>query len=226
VSSNPLKLAVSLALVLGLSGCDFWPLYEHLPDPERVRTPLPTVELVESLTSSSEGGQPLGEIEQGQAFLIRGRVDACGFVSDADGPAWPAHPVDTDGDGFAESARAREGWYSGDVDRYQLTAVLAARITAELWWEQAPTGPENAPYRPDVVDGAWSSESDLDLFFQTLPQTTDNAEVLVDTGVSRNHPESLPAGVVLSAGETVVVGVACHHELATDYELRLWVRPL
>jgi len=226
VPSKRFSLALSLVLFLGVSGCDFWPLFEHLPDPESVRSPLPTVEINETSTSSSEGGQPLGEIAQGQAFILRGRAENCGFTPGAQGPSWPAHPVDSDGDGFAESSRARQGWYSGEVDRYQLTAGIAARLTSELWWANAPQGPENAPYRPDAADGVWSTESDLDLFFQTVPEATGNTVVLGDSGVSSRHPEALPAGVVLGVGETVVVGVACHHQLATDYELRLWLRPL
>lgn len=222
-----LRQTLSLALLLTVaSACQSWPLYAHLPDPGTEPTEIRTVSVTEVTTTAEEPYQSLGAVGQARRFVISGVSESCAFDPDAAGPAFPQHPVDADGDGVAESSRARVGWYTGDVDLYLLQAEVALRVTAALRWAEAPGAEGNTPYLPDQASGAWAAESDLDLWVEAPLVPGGTATLVGDEGISRNYPEVLQAGVVLQAGESAVFGVACHHAVPSDYELTLLARPL
>ena len=218
-----LVLAASLG---ALVGCENWPLYSYLPDPEAERPPLPTLEFDEVSANVVGSPQFLGALSGAQRLVVRGRMDSCGYEADASGSLWPEHPIDENGDGIADASRSRSGWYSGEVDAYSVTASASFRLSSELRWTEAPQDGLNSPYQPGDPGGAWASESDLDLLQYRLGSSTQTPPLSGDEGVSRRHPELLPAGLTLSVGQTAAVAVACHHALPSDYELTLVVTPL
>ena len=224
-----LRVPQSLSLVLlltSVSACQTWPLYAHLPDPSTEPTDIETVSVAEAVTTGEQAYQSLGIVEGARRFVISGSAESCGFDPSASGPSFAQHPVDADGNGVAESYRARVGWYTGDIDGYSFEAEVSLRVTAELRWAEAPADGENTPYRPDEPSGPWAAESDLDLWMLALPDPGEVAVLADDEGVSRSHPEVLLAGIVLQAGESAVAGVSCHHAVPSDYELTLVARPL
>lgn len=222
----PLRLSCFVPLFFLLLtgvGCDVWPLYAHLPDPGTERRTVETVAVKEQPASMD---QSLGSLGEARRFVISGRADSCGFDSAGTGPSFPQHPIDDDGDGVAESSRARVGWYSGDVDLFVVDALVGLRITAELRWTEAPAVGTNAPYRPEESDGAWSQESDLDLWMLLSPRADELGSLVGDDGVSRRHPEEASAGIVVPPGESAGIGVACHHGLPSSYELTVLAQTL
>jgi len=218
---------LTLALLLtSVSACQSWPLYAHLPDPSTEPTEIETVSVAEVVTTPEQPYQWLGVVGEARRFVISGSSESCGFDPSGSGPSFAQHPVDADGNGVAESYRARVGWYTGDIDGYSFEAGVTLRVTAELRWAAAPADGENAPYRPDEPSSPWAAESDLDLWMLALPDPGEVALLADDEGVSRSHPEVLFAGIVLQAGESAVAGVSCHHAVPSDYELTLVARPL
>jgi hypothetical protein len=225
----PLRICRVLCFFLlsaGLCACEDWPLYDYLPDPQTERPEIVTIEVSEEPTPAGAAFQSLGRVGTPQRYVVAGAAESCGFDPSAEGPQWPDHPVDADGDGIAESSRSRSGWYIGDLDVYGLLADVPLRLTAELTWSLAPESGVNAPYRPDDPAGPWATESDLDLWMYRLPLANETAALGGDEGVSRAHPETLPAGIVLQAGESGAVGVVCHHGLTSAYQLTLVATPL
>jgi hypothetical protein len=213
-------------LASGLCACENWPLYAHLPDPAIEPPEIVTIDLVEEALPEGAAFQALGSTGIARRYIVRGTAESCGFDPAAAGMQWPEHPVDADGDGVAESTASRSGWYSGDLDVYALLADVPLRLTGELTWDQAPESGVNFPYRPDEPAGPWAAESDLDLWMFTLVPADETEALVSDEGVSRSHPETMPAGIVLQVGESGAVGVACHHGLASAYQLTLVATPL
>ena len=224
MSTPRLILPVFLVLVMLLGACDYWPLYRYLPDPNR---PVPTATelVVEEAAEGSVGEvQTLDLVPGPVEVVINGRVESCGFDETTPGPDWPSHPVDSNGDGIADASRSRSGWYTGDLDLFLVTPPAESRVHAILDWSARPTGESNSPYLPGDAAAAWSGESDLDVWFvrsSALP----GGSIASEEGVSRRVPERAEGGLVVAAGAPLVVGVSCHHELPSDYELRVKVRP-
>lgn len=216
----------ALFLLVGLSACENWPLFAHLPSPEEERPPVVATGVVEDAALSADEVQLFGSVASAARFLISGSAESCGFDPAGEGPEWPAHPVDSDGDGLAEASRSIQGWYSGDVDHFGFSTEVGLRISFELTWENAPAGDGNSPYRPDDETAAWASESDLDLFVYALAEEGFVPTVSHDEAAGRSYPERVPGSLVAPAGSSVVFGIGCHHGLATDYELELTATPL
>jgi len=210
---------VVVAAAVATQGCDNWPLYAHLPDPASERSEVPTTEMTEDGSVPEGTPQSLGSFAQPARFRVAGSADECGFDASGSGPSWPQHPVDSDGDGLSESAREGTGWYSGDVDLFTVTAEADLRLSVRLSWTLAPDGGQNAPYRPDAPEEAWASQSDLDVFVFESSEGGELTAISHDEGVSRNSPEQIAPSLVLRGGGALVVGVACHHAVASEYQL-------
>ena len=226
VVSKASQCALALGLpALLLGGCGGWPLYLHLPDPAQPPVEPVAMAIDEAEETDQDSPQSIEVPSEPVDITISGRVESCGYDDSSVGPTWLGHPFDADGDGEPETTRSRSGWYSGDIDLYWLRLESAARVGGTLLWTDAPETGENAPFLPAEPEAAWSSESDLD-FWVVVVDEAGSGVILSESGVSRRSPEDLQGGVVFDGSSQVLVGVACHHERAADYQLSLAVRPL
>lgn len=208
------------AVGLALTGCDNWPLYSNLPDPD-IEAPVPTESgFAEDPEVPNDQIQQVGTLTAPAILTITGAVDACGYDPEAVEFDWPEHPVDNDGDGQPDGFAALSGWYTGDLDLYGFDADVDGWLDASLEWANAPSGDRNAPWRPSEPDGDWALESDLDFI------VFDDGAISSDGGVSRAYPEATPQVLFIEAGSDRVVGVSCHHEVPTEYTLTLHLRSL
>lgn len=215
-----MRAALLTAVLLTLAGCEGWPLYLNLPPPERPVVEPTVVSFVEDAGLGPGDVQDLGEVAVPAQITITGSVDSCGYDLEAEGPAWPSLPLDTDGDGLEDlTAPRHHGWFTDDVDLFGFDFATGGWIDATLEWDRAPNG-ENAPVDPADPDGAWASESDLDLLVLAW-EGIEAGPVLNDQGVSLAHPEASAQLLRFEAGDSLAVGVACHHGLASSYRLRL-----
>ncbi len=215
-----MKVAWLVVMALLLAGCEGWPLYAHLPDPS-VSLPDPELRtVVEDATLGDDEVQDLGALSTPSIVTITGAADACGFDLDDASFDWPEHPVDLDGDGVEDDVAALQGWYSGDVDLFGVTATDEGWLDVTLSWDLAPPGDLNAPYQPSDEDGAWADEADLDFVIFDSADGVIGA-IRSDAGVTRRHPERSAQLLRLEAGEGAVIAVACHHEQPSDYTLEI-----
>jgi hypothetical protein len=211
---------LALALGLALSGCDNWPLYLHLPDPD-LPIPVPwSMDYAEDPAVPDDQVQDVGDLTPPAIVTITGRVETCGYDLAAEVYEWPQHASDANEDGQPDGFEARSGWYTGDLDLFGFEARGDGWLEASLEWTHAPSGGVNAPWRPAEPEGDWASESDLDFVVFDL------GVIASDAGVSRAHPESTAQVLFIESGTDRVLGVACHHELPTDYVLTLYLRNL
>ncbi len=216
LASAPLALALLLA-----SGCEGWPryLYEGV---EAETTVDERLVAFENEALDSEAIQFVGEVSAGTQILLYGYASSCGYDPDADGPDWPEHPWDEDGDGIPDGTiEFNSGWFTGDVDWFGVTLLDEVTVSGELTWDNRPGGESNAPYQPDDPEGDWTTESDLDLVLFDVQGT---ARILInESAVSNDYPEVLRSPSRLDAGSQLAVAVGCHHQLPTDYAVSLTV---
>ncbi len=211
-------LLLSVTAALALSGCDNWPLYLNLPDPD-VPIPTPTEhDYAEDPEASDDEVQAAGELTAPAILTITGEVDSCGYDAEAEEYTWPEHPVDENGDGQPDGFASLSGWYTGDVDQYGFDAATDGWLEVSLEWDNAPPGDSNAPWQPGDPEGDWATESDLD--FVVL----DGLIIVSDGGVGRDYPETSPQVLYVAEGESRTVIVGCHHEVPTAYTLSLHLR--
>lgn len=206
-------------LVLGSAGCEGWPryLYEGIEADSTVLYRLVTFEN-ESL--DSEEIQHAGEVDARTEILLFGYAASCGYDDDADGPDWPEHPWDEDSDGVPDTTMAfNSGWFTGDVDWFGFTVNEDVVISGQLEWDNRPPGSSNAAYQPEIVDGDWIGESDLDFVIFETEGTT--RTLVNESAVGHDYPEVLQAPQGFDAGARVAVAVGCHHQIPTDYALSL-----
>ncbi len=215
------RFLLPLAMVL-LVGCDGWPLYLNLPNPEPPNPEAERRDLTADPDAASGSVQAIDPLTAPTIVSITGASDFCGF--DATAPAdWPSLPVDLNGDGVAdETAPHHQGWYDGDVDVFGVVAATDGWLHASLQWTGAPDG-ANQPIDLDDPDGPWSEETDLDLVVLDWDEQGTGA-VLDDQGATLAVPEQTGQVIDLRAGEQVAVAVACHHGEGGGYALRLEFR--
>ncbi len=220
-SSTLLLLPTLAVLLCALSGCENWPLYLHLPDPNP--EPIPTENFdVDEDTGVEDGElQDLGEFVSPSQVVIRGSMDSCGFDINDHQYDWPLHPVDSNGDGEADTQASVSGWYSGDVDLYGVTADGEVWLSVTLEWDRAPLGGLNAPYRPASEDTTWEDETDLDFVVFSLDAAGDVVAMISDAGYSRDHPATTPQLLWVEDSERRGIAVGCHHEVPSGYTLTL-----
>jgi hypothetical protein len=210
------------AIALAAAGCQNWPLYLHLPDPEQPTPDPERVEVAEDEALPEGTTQDLGEVAAPAIVTVSGTADSCGFDPEAPWPVWPNHPTDLDGDGEADETRPwYSGWYSGDVDGYVVAAAGDAWLDVSLSWANAPPGDANAPYRPAEPEGAWAAESDLDFVLFSVDADGALDSVLTDAGFSSRYPEHTLQVIPLGPGGRIAAAVGCHHAVGTAYTLRL-----
>jgi hypothetical protein len=213
-------LTVLLLLSPLLASCENWPLYLHLPVDAWIPPTPEDLSMAEDPTRNGENPIDAGTLRLPSHLAATGAIDACGFDAAEDGPAWPDHALDADGDGVSEGTGPRySGWYLEDVDAWRFVADGPGWVSAQLSWENAPASGQNAPYRPNEPAGAWATETDLDVLVAVV---VDGVTTLVeDAGFSASHPETTPTWVPIEDGETYEVLVACHHGLGSAYALDL-----
>lgn len=215
-------LSLVLLIAAPLAGCEDWPLYLNLPQ-EQPTPPENDYTLVDIEEDEAEDLQVIDPVEPPTRVTASGSLGDCGFDLDADEYDWPLHPYDEDGDGVVDGEIAHyAGWYTGEVDWYRLESTESTWVVVDLQWTNAPEAGRNAPVLPELPDGPWASESDLDfLVFEDdagLP-----GAMISDVGFSARYPELSPYPLGLVGGEPVLVAVACHHALGSDYSLQLTV---
>ncbi len=216
---RPIGAIAAGSLVLVALGCEGWPryLYEGLEVEEAV---LYRLVAFENEALDSEAIQHTGEVDARTEILLFGYAASCGHDPDADGPDWPEHPWDEDGDGVPDGTMAfNSGWFTGDVDWFGFTVNDEVVLSGQLEWDNRPPGESNAPYQPELGPGEWSEESDLDFVVFEIEGT---AQILVnESAVGNDYPEVLRAPQRIAAGTRIAIAIGCHHELPTDYSLTL-----
>ncbi len=210
----PLTLAAAL-LLLGLSGCAEWPRYLHMGDDDDAVTEQLVVFEDESLGLDTI--QDLGTIYSGTEILFYGYLTACGYDDDAAWPDWPLHDVD------GSEIPLNAGWFTEDVDWIGFTVSADAELQGTLEWFQRPAGSINATYKPNEPEATWAAESNLDLVVFAL-EGTNERRVFNETGISNAYPEELTNPPAFLAGDRVAMTIACRHNLATDYDLRVLIQ--
>lgn len=215
----PMRHALILLASILLAGCEGWPLYLNLPDPQPPIVEAERIDVTADPDVASGAVQDLGALTPPTVAVISGTVDFCGFDAAAEAD-WPELPIDLNGDGIADdTAPHHQGWYTGDVDVFGLEAAADGWLYATLQWSDAPEG-NNLPVDPSDPEGPWSDETDLDLIVVDW-DGDDSRGVLNDQGVSLASPEETGQVLDLAAGERVAVAVACHHGDGGSWSLRL-----
>jgi hypothetical protein len=218
---SPLRpLAAPLVLIALLAGgCEGWPryLYEGIEVDTGADQRLVAFEN-ESL--DNDAIQFAGEVEAGTEILLFGYAASCGYDTEADGPDWPDHPWDEDGDGIPDGTiQFNSGWFTGDVDWFGVSLVDEVVVSGSLTWDHRPPGASNAPYQPEDETGDWVAESDLDF---VLFEVEGTARILInESAVSNDYPETIRSPSRVAAGSQLAVAVGCHHQVPTDYALAL-----
>lgn len=213
--------ALVAAVGAGVFGCDRWPRYLYVEDDDSAQALAPRYFFEdESLGTARTDVETLDALEPLGLLLVYGYAHACGYDDQpTEWPVWPDHPVDDDGDGVPDrDAPIHSGWFTGDVDHFAVTAGATGEIRARLEWENHPDG-ENAPYTPWDQDGAWLSESDLDLLAFSLAGDSGAGDVLSEEGFEVAYPAAIDSGLFVEEGYVVVFSVACHHRVPTEYTL-------
>ena len=196
----PYPALLLLLFIAGSStGCAGWPLYWVQAE-----------EFGEVQEESSSYRQELEGFTVPATVRILGRIDACGWDADGVGPSGV--------DGLTDI-----GWFAGDIDRFSFTPHDDALLFARLEWELQPESGQNAPYDPANETGAWTTESDLDLF--VVDSSIDDPGAFVDASglAGQSAPAILGDGVPLTAGTRIDLQVACHHSLGSRYLIDLYL---
>ena len=214
----PLTAALVLVTLLA-GGCEGWPryLYEGIEVEATVDKRLVAFEN-ESL--DNDAIQFAGEVEAGTEILLFGYAASCGYDAEADGPDWPEHPWDEDGDGIPDGTiQFNSGWFTGDVDWFGVSLADEVVVSGSLTWDNRPAGASNAPYQPEDAGGDWVTESDLDF---VLFEVEGTARILInESAVSNDYPEIIRSPSRVGAGSQLAVAIGCHHQVPTDYALSL-----
>ncbi len=207
-------------MLLAVVGCDQWPLYLHLP--VDVWTPPVATELSAAEEPGRDPSLPIegGELVPPCHVQTTGAIEVCGFDAHVDGPAWPVHPIDSDGDGVPESTGSRyAGWYNEELDLWTWVAAADGWLSAELGWENSPSSGTNAPFRPNEPEGDWTMESDLDLIVARVEG--EELVLIDDSGFSSTHPESTTQLLAVAEGTTIALLVAYHHAVGSACSLSI-----
>ena len=225
--------ALLCGLALLASACDDWPLYAHIGEDllsgdDLVGEP-ELVEFEEEALQNADSDPtdelvPVPATQVPSITQVHGELGACGYDDASAWPIWPRHPVDSDGDGVADGSTAsHQGWYSAEVDVFQIAASTDADLFVVLEWDNSPEGGSNAPMLPGDATAPWASESDLDFVVLDV-EDGELGVVLRDVGVSLAYPQQLWTARRMLAGESLALAVGCHHGLPTGYSLAIELR--
>lgn len=213
---NCLSLMLTTALLLmGLSGCANWPRYLHMEDDDDFV--LDQMVAFEDESLASDAMQDLGTVYSGTEILFYGFLLDCGYDDDASWPEWPLHDVE------GTEVPLNAGWFTGDVDWISFTVSADTQVQGTLEWFHRPAGSVNATYKPNEPTATWSMESDLDVVVFLL-EGADERLVFNESGISNAYPEVFSNPPAFKAGDRVGLAIGCHHNLATDYDLRLLIQ--
>ncbi len=204
-------------------GCAEWPRYLHMEEDDPFADIVRRITVFEDESLDGDTLQDLGIVDRGTEVLFSGFLTRCGYDEEAAWPVWPLHDFDTDNDGVPDTQIAyHSGWYAGDVDWIGFTPGDDGRLDATLEWVNRPAGESNATYQPEDPEGAWAEESDLDLVLFDVAGT--ERFVANESGISTAYPQQLVNPGSLTAESPVAVAIGCHHNVPTDFDLRLVVR--
>ncbi len=221
---RPASLLLSPTLFF-LFACEQWPRYLYLEEIEGTEELPPRYAFEdETLGSDRKSLQDLEDLAPGGSVVVYGYAFNCGYDSDAshfDWPEWPELPFDNNGDGEIDSYEPdRTGWFSGDVDFFKVTADDLGSLNVQLEWQNAPSG--NNTSDEEDKESSWSTETDLDFVVFTLDTFDGGAgSVESDAGFDSQYPAVTDPQVFMDANQPLVVAVACHHSVASDYTLTL-----